>query len=280
MFRNSQQHLWTSTSCRADRLQPYGRIIIATIQSTRFIVLTSCRSKAPNISARNYYEILGVERTATAKEIKKAFYKLSKEYHPDANTADKSLHEKFVKINEAFGTLSKQSTRSTYDQRQSPTFRPSNQSSAPPRQRAGSPYDWSNSNFGSRGADQRRSTTANESDWGTPHYDKTFYDLLRRRMREDRERARSSSTNPTATTGLVNAYFAPLSLISFLIGFGLLIHTFKGRMLKFEEPTYVTDPRTRNYHAYREWQRLSSLKDAESMPMRERTKPRVVDDET
>ena len=50
-------------------------------------------------------------------------------------------------------------------------------------------------------------------------------------------------------------------------------------MLKFEEPNYVTDPRTRNYHAYREWQRLSSLKDADSMPMRERTKPRV-DDET
>jgi len=37
-------------------------------------------------------------------------------YHPDSNAADKTLHEKFVKINEAFSVLSKQSTRSTYDQ--------------------------------------------------------------------------------------------------------------------------------------------------------------------
>lgn len=37
-------------------------------------------------------------------------------YHPDSNSSDKSLHEKFVKINEAFSILSKQSTRITYDQ--------------------------------------------------------------------------------------------------------------------------------------------------------------------
>jgi len=64
---------------------------------------------------------------------------------------------------------------------------------------------------------------------GTPHFDKTFFDLLRRRMEQDLKRARNSSNNRPPTNGLVNAYFAPFSIISFLIGFGILIHVFQGR---------------------------------------------------
>ena len=44
-------------------------------------------------------------------------------------------------------------------------------------------------------------------------------------------------------------------------------------MLQFDDGNYARDPRTRNYMAYREWQRLSSLQEAQSMTMRERTKP-------
>jgi hypothetical protein len=49
-------------------------------------------------------------------------------------------------------------------------------------------------------------------------------------------------------------------------------------MAKFADPNFAADPRSRNYHAYREWQRLSLLKDAKSIPMRDRSTSR--DEET
>ena len=49
-------------------------------------------------------------------------------------------------------------------------------------------------------------------------------------------------------------------------------------MVRFDDTQYARDPRSRNYQAYREWQRLSALKDADSMPMRERTKQRNYDE--
>ncbi|CAF3963487.1 unnamed protein product, partial [Adineta steineri] len=224
MFRNSRQHLWTKST---DRLHPYGNIIKSTFQSNRSFVLTKCRYKTANINSRNYYDLLGVERTATQKEIRKAFVKLSKEYHPDSNSADKSLHDKFVKINEAFSILSKQSTRTTYDQTLDPSYQShSRRYSAPSsarQQPASSPFDWRQTNFNNRGAYQRRSSTT-DSDWGTSQFDKTFFDMLRRRMEQDRKRAKNHSYNPPPNYGMINTYFAPFSIISFLIGFGILIH--------------------------------------------------------
>ena len=65
---------------------------------------------------------------------------------------------------------------------------------------------------------------------GTPHFDKTFFDLLRRRMEQDRQRARNAPYNrPTGGYGTTNLYFAPFSIISFLIGFGILIRVLQGR---------------------------------------------------
>ncbi|PSF39289.1 molecular chaperone DnaJ [Aphanothece hegewaldii CCALA 016] len=64
---------------------------------------------------RNYYEILGVPRNASNDDIKKAFRKLARQYHPDVNPDDKAAEEKFKDINEAYDTLSDDQKRSEYN---------------------------------------------------------------------------------------------------------------------------------------------------------------------
>ncbi|NPA11297.1 MAG: molecular chaperone DnaJ [Epsilonproteobacteria bacterium] len=63
----------------------------------------------------DYYEILGVSRSATKVEIKKAYRKLAMKYHPDKNPGDKEAEEMFKKINEAYQVLSDDEKRAIYD---------------------------------------------------------------------------------------------------------------------------------------------------------------------
>jgi len=65
--------------------------------------------------ANNFYEILGVDRNATADQIKKAYKKLAKEFHPDKNQGNKEAEEKFKKINDAYQTLSDEQKKRNYD---------------------------------------------------------------------------------------------------------------------------------------------------------------------
>ena len=65
---------------------------------------------------RDYYEVLGVEKTATADEIKKAYRKKAIQYHPDKNPGDKEAEEKFKEAAEAYEVLSNPDKRSRYDQ--------------------------------------------------------------------------------------------------------------------------------------------------------------------
>jgi len=64
----------------------------------------------------DYYEILGVSRTATADEIKQAYRRLAIQHHPDKNSGNKQSEEKFKEVNEAYEVLSNAQKRSLYDQ--------------------------------------------------------------------------------------------------------------------------------------------------------------------
>jgi molecular chaperone DnaJ len=65
---------------------------------------------------QDYYELLGVPRKASAKDIRTAFRKLARKYHPDLNPGDKSAEEKFKKLQEAYDVLSDTKKRQMYDQ--------------------------------------------------------------------------------------------------------------------------------------------------------------------
>ena len=65
---------------------------------------------------RDYYEVLGVAKTATNDELKKAYRKLAKKYHPDANPGDKEAEAKFKEASEAYAILSDADKRRQYDQ--------------------------------------------------------------------------------------------------------------------------------------------------------------------
>lgn len=68
------------------------------------------------MAKKDYYEVLGVSRTASDDEIKKAYRKLAVKYHPDKNPGDKEAEEKFKEISEAHEVLSDKQKRARYDQ--------------------------------------------------------------------------------------------------------------------------------------------------------------------
>src|SRR5512141_559683 len=86
---------------------------------------------------KDYYKALGVERSASADDVRKAYRKLAMQYHPDRNPGDKQAEEKFKEINEAYQVLSDPQKRARFDQLGSAY---SNW-----QQRGGSPndFDWS-----------------------------------------------------------------------------------------------------------------------------------------
>ena len=95
---------------------------------------------------KDYYETLGVPRGASDADIKKAFRKLAREYHPDVAKNKKQAEEKFKEINEAYEVLGDPAKRKRYDElganwRSGADFRPP-PAEARPRAKASQPGDW------------------------------------------------------------------------------------------------------------------------------------------
>src|SRR5437660_11730565 len=65
--------------------------------------------------ARDYYDVLGLKRGASQKEIKQAYRKLARKHHPDVNPGDKGAEERFKEINSAYEVLSDAEKRKKYD---------------------------------------------------------------------------------------------------------------------------------------------------------------------
>ncbi len=64
---------------------------------------------------KDYYKVLGVNETATAKEIKTAFRKLSRQFHPDTNSGDPGAEERFKEISAAYDVIGDETKRKEYD---------------------------------------------------------------------------------------------------------------------------------------------------------------------
>ncbi len=65
---------------------------------------------------KDYYATLGVPKTASAKEVKQAFRKMARKYHPDVNPGDKSAESRFKEINEAYEVIGDPDKRKKYDE--------------------------------------------------------------------------------------------------------------------------------------------------------------------
>src|SRR4051812_8191509 len=64
---------------------------------------------------RDYYEVLGVKRGASEKEVRQAYRKLARKFHPDVNPNDQTSEEKFKEVSEAYEVLSDEEKRGKYD---------------------------------------------------------------------------------------------------------------------------------------------------------------------
>jgi len=68
------------------------------------------------MAGKDYYTILGITRSANQQDIKKAYRKMARKYHPDVNPGDKTAEDEFKKVNEAYEVLSNEDNRKKYDQ--------------------------------------------------------------------------------------------------------------------------------------------------------------------
>ena len=119
---------------------------------------------------KDYYAILGVKKTATPEEIRKAFRKAARKYHPDVNPNDKKAEEKFKEISEANDVLSDEKKRKVYDQLgfYSDQIDPAQAEAYARQQREGrAPVDFDGFDFSGFQGGGHANTGAGSSSWGS-----------------------------------------------------------------------------------------------------------------
>lgn len=124
------------------------------------------------MSTKDYYQILGVSRTASQAEIKKAYHKLAMQYHPDRNTQDQQAEKKFKEISSAYDILKDEQKKAAYDRFGHEAFHNSGAASSAGRHAGGGTNpdlndifgDFFNDFMGGGARRQRSSTTVRGSD--------------------------------------------------------------------------------------------------------------------
>uniref|UniRef100_A0A8D3BJN5 DnaJ homolog subfamily A member 3, mitochondrial n=1 Tax=Scophthalmus maximus TaxID=52904 RepID=A0A8D3BJN5_SCOMX len=116
--RKGMCHKWRCFCYQGDPHRPTFPLYILFCAGAIFPRVTSCRSLHTSCRLANkqdFYEVLGISRSASQKDIKKAYYQLAKKYHPDTNPDDPEAKEKFAKLAEAYEVLSDEVKRTQYD---------------------------------------------------------------------------------------------------------------------------------------------------------------------
>jgi DnaJ-class molecular chaperone len=169
--------------------------------------------------SEDLYETLGVSKTATADEIKKAYRNLAFKYHPDRNPGDKTAEEKFKAINGAYSVLGDETKRAQYDR-----FGSSENVYNTQSQQQQYSYDRSNGTYGSDDEFwQWFSGNAQNSDSQQKRYTYTWSSGRDSATREEVRAQLYSKIAQTFFGGIISVFFGPfLPLVSFICFFVMI----------------------------------------------------------